>query len=280
LRNEEGTLYGFDPRLLRRICASLGLVLLYLSGAMELVYQFNTRYPEILLSIHYLELYTGLFVLVIWWQVRSERLRLSRVLCMIVMIGFLLFYLAAAPFAYRTQAAMLHTDQYGMHFIVHWMSAIVNAVVFYQLLAELRRRTATAEYRSPITWIVAAFAVVLVSVELSLLSNAIMYSPQHSLAEISDTYSRVGLPIIWGLCSFALMWLGMRHKYRPLRIVSLTLFTITLLKLFLFDIRGLAPGGKIAAFFSLGVLLLIVSFMYQRLRRLIIEDERKNDAAQ
>jgi uncharacterized membrane protein len=96
----------------------------------------------------------------------------------------------------------------------------------------------------------------------------------------SATPTRVGLPIIWGLCSFVLMWLGMRHKYRPLRIVSLTLFSITLLKLFLFDIRELAPGGKIAAFFSLGVLLLIVSFMYQRLRRLIIEDERKNDAAQ
>jgi uncharacterized membrane protein len=196
------------------------------------------------------------------------------------MTGFLLFYLAAAPLAHNTQAAMLHTGQHSAHFIVHWMSAVVTAIVFYQLVAELRRRTATTDYRTPIAWVAAAFAVVVVSVELNLLINEIMYGPQHSLAQISDTYTRVGLPIIWGLCSFALMWLGMRHMYRPLRIVSLTLFTITLLKLFLFDIRGLAPGGKIAAFFSLGVLLLIVSFMYQRLRRLIIEDERKNDAAQ
>jgi len=83
------------------------------------------------------------------------------------------------------------------------------------------------------------------------------------------------LPILWGLCSFAFMWLGMRHKFRPLRIVSLTLFSITLVKLFVYDIRNIPAGGKIAAFFCLGVLLLVVSFMYQRLKRIIIEDAKK-----
>jgi uncharacterized membrane protein len=48
-----------------------------------------------------------------------------------------------------------------------------------------------------------------------------------------------------------------------------------LLKLFLFDIRNIPVAGKIAAFFCLGVLLLVVSFMYQRLKKIIIEDEEK-----
>ncbi len=42
---------------------------------------------------------------------------------------------------------------------------------------------------------------------------------------------------------------------------------ITLLKLFIYDIVNIPVGGKIAAFFSLGVLLLVVSFMYQRLKK-------------
>ncbi|MDP4218667.1 MAG: DUF2339 domain-containing protein, partial [Bacteroidota bacterium] len=63
----------------------------------------------------------------------------------------------------------------------------------------------------------------------------------------------------------------------PLRVLSLVIFSITLLKLFLFDIRDIPVAGKIAAFFCLGVLLLVVSFMYQRLKKIIIEDEeRKN----
>jgi uncharacterized membrane protein len=71
------------------------------------------------------------------------------------------------------------------------------------------------------------------------------------------------------------MWLGMGYKFKQLRIISLALFTVTLLKLFLFDIRNIPVAGKIAAFFCLGVLLLVVSFMYQRLKKIIIEDEEK-----
>jgi uncharacterized membrane protein len=68
------------------------------------------------------------------------------------------------------------------------------------------------------------------------------------------------------------MWLGMQYKFRPLRIISLSLFTLTLVKLFAYDIRNIPPGGKIAAFILLGVLLLTVSFMYQRLKKIIIDD--------
>jgi uncharacterized membrane protein len=72
-----------------------------------------------------------------------------------------------------------------------------------------------------------------------------------------------------------MIWLGMKHRYKPLRIISLCLFAVSLLKLFLFDITNIGPGGKIAAFILLGVLLLTVSFMYQRLKKLLIDDTDK-----
>jgi uncharacterized membrane protein len=55
----------------------------------------------------------------------------------------------------------------------------------------------------------------------------------------------------------------------------LCLFSITLFKLFAFDISNIPVAGKIAAFFCLGVLLLIVSFMYQKLKKIITQDEEK-----
>lgn len=71
--------------------------------------------------------------------------------------------------------------------------------------------------------------------------------------------------------------LGMREKLLALRIGGLALFLLILSKLFLFDIREVSPGGKIAAFISLGVLLLVISFMYQRLRKLLIaKDEEES----
>jgi uncharacterized membrane protein len=55
---------------------------------------------------------------------------------------------------------------------------------------------------------------------------------------------------------------------------------VTLIKLFLIDIKGISEGGKIAAFISLGVLLLIVSFMYQRLKKLLLADVPLGDATE
>jgi len=72
----------------------------------------------------------------------------------------------------------------------------------------------------------------------------------------------------------------LKRKLKHLRIISLSLFLITLLKLFLVDIKGISEGGKIAAFISLGLLLLIVSFMYQRLKKILLADAPVTDTSE
>ena len=126
------------------------------------------------------------------------------------------------------------------------------------------------------TWAACVVVVIFLSVELHLLVNALFYNSNNTLTNLQRIYIKTILPILWGICSFTFMWLGMRHKYKPLRIVSLSLFSNTLAKLFLFDISNIPIAGKIAAFFCLGVLLLVVSFMYQRLKKIIADDGEKN----
>ena len=92
-----------------------------------------------------------------------------------------------------------------------------------------------------------------------------------------NLYYKAGLSILWGLCSFGMMWLGMKYSFKALRIISLSLFSVTLVKLFAYDIQNIPPGGKIAAFILLGLLLLIISFMYQRLKKILIGSPEKND---
>ena len=121
------------------------------------------------------------------------------------------------------------------------------------------------------------FVVLFLSVELHFIINSIFFSAKNNLATIQRVYIKSVLPILWGVCSFAFMWFGMKNKMRFLRFISLSLFTITLVKLFAFDITNIPVAGKIAAFFCLGVLLLIVSFMYQRLKKIVTEDEEKNN---
>jgi len=169
---------------------------------------------------------------------------------------------------------MLTLHQYDSYFIAHWVTVPLIATLIYRLtrLVQKTKAVTNGNYDAPV-WALCAIVVVYLSVEVHLLVNTIFYSWYDPLEDISKVYIKTGLPILWGLCSFGFMWLGMHYKFRALRIISLSLFLLTLLKLFIFDIRNIPAGGKIAAFFCLGVLLLVVSFMYQRLKKIIIEDE-------
>jgi hypothetical protein len=185
-------------------------------------------------------------------------------------------YLFSTTQLFEIQRNLLYLQKHLAHFGAHWLAAIIVAGIIYYLIRTIRRNAADFEQSlTLVTWLVCTFIVVYVSVEAHLLINPLYYSAENSLEKIQRVYIKTGLPILWGLCSFGFMWLGMKHKFRPLRIVSLTLFSLILLKLFTYDIRNIPVAGKIAAFFSLGVLLLVISFMYQRLKKIIVEDESK-----
>ena len=65
------------------------------------------------------------------------------------------------------------------------------------------------------------------------------------------------------------MCLGMRIHSKPIRIVSLAEFGIVLAKLVLIDVWTMQAVGKIIVFISLGVILLTLSFLYQKLKNVL-----------
>lgn len=251
-----------------------GAGLLFITGALEIGYQFDHRFPVINITPLYLLLYCWLFIRLFTHFTPGVKFFDSRLLNMLLLGLGILLYLGVAPAVNSLQEDLLEAQRYQLHFIAHWVSAAVVVSILYRL---------TGLYRSGdwklgpnlFTWSVAAIVVIFLSAEGQLIVNMIFYSRQNSIENLGRIYVKTGLPILWGLCSFAFMWLGMHHKFKTLRIISLVLFAVTLLKLFIFDLVNIPVAGKIAAFFCLGVLLLVVSFMYQRLKKIIIEDEEK-----
>jgi uncharacterized membrane protein len=84
-----------------------------------------------------------------------------------------------------------------------------------------------------------------------------------SLSGNSDTY-KLGLSILWGAYSLFVVVLGIWKKKKYLRIGGLAWFGITFAKLFLYDIASLSTISKTIVFVSLGILLLIISFLYNK----------------
>jgi hypothetical protein len=136
-----------------------------------------------------------------------------------------------------------------------------------QMLEEFNKETFYAY-----SWFYVFFFVFLASAELDHIIMLSSGATSESMAHVLTQNHKIGYPILWGVTSFVLIAIGLKMKKKHLRIISLTLFLITILKLFILDIRGISEGGKIAAFISLGILLLTVSFMYQRLKKILLAD--------
>lgn len=88
----------------------------------------------------------------------------------------------------------------------------------------------------------------------------------------NDQY-RVGLSIVWGLFALALVILGIRKKQKYVRLAAIVLFVITIVKLFLYDLAEAGTITKTISFISLGVILLLVSYLYNRYKEILFGDD-------
>lgn len=86
---------------------------------------------------------------------------------------------------------------------------------------------------------------------------------------------KLGLSILWGLSSLTLISLGIFKKKSHLRLGAMFIFSVTLAKLFLYDISHLSTISKTIVFVSLGLLLLVISFLYNKFKHRLFEDEPK-----
>jgi uncharacterized membrane protein len=83
---------------------------------------------------------------------------------------------------------------------------------------------------------------------------------------------KLGLSILWGVYALFVIILGIWKQKQYLRIGAIVVFGITLVKLFFYDISHLTTIAKTIVFVSLGVLLLIISFLYNKYKNNIFDD--------
>ena len=83
---------------------------------------------------------------------------------------------------------------------------------------------------------------------------------------------KLGLSILWGVFALSVIVIGIWKGKKHLRIGAMALFAITLVKLFFYDIADLNTISKTIVLVSLGVLLLISSFLYNKYKNRIADN--------
>lgn len=91
-----------------------------------------------------------------------------------------------------------------------------------------------------------------------------------------ENESSAALSISLSMAGFIQMSLGMRLHLKILRMISLAVFGVVLLKLVIVDLWLLPTVGKIIVFIMLGVILLVLSFLYQKLKKVLFMDNEEN----
>lgn len=257
------------------VIALIGAVIaLYITNMLEQSYQLGRVLHGTVVQ-QALMAYTLLHLLVVEWFARRTHKGFRMAIGALLVIAGIVYITANYSEAGRALsigfANGITLGVAPFHYLA--LALMVLAVIRVALLARSLIKRPSFNWNFYL-WMASIFIVILASQELDL----IMMQAQGTTLTLSES-RRVGYPILWGLGSFAFMWYGMRARLRTMRIIALSLFALTLVKLFLFDLGSLSDGGRVAAFIFLGVLLLIISFMYQRIKGLFVDDARKEAPA-
>lgn len=81
--------------------------------------------------------------------------------------------------------------------------------------------------------------------------------------------SQLTVSVIWTAYSIALITVGIIKKFRPIRLMAIALLGVTIVKVFLIDLSNLQAIYKVISFIFLGVILILISFMYQKFSHII-----------
>ena len=83
--------------------------------------------------------------------------------------------------------------------------------------------------------------------------------------------------VAWGVYATALILIGLYRWYAPFRYFGIGLFAITILKVFFGDLAHLEQIHRVLSLIGLGVLLLLTSYLYQRMRGTLLGPEGRHE---
>jgi uncharacterized membrane protein len=277
LKSEIRSVLFREVKTARTILATASVIIGYLVIAFELNYQAYYYFP--MLRILALGCFTYLFVTILFSALQNVEI----VEFKYVVGGIAAVCLLCYPLIFNQETILLRNNYLELHnssfgnYLFHYIMVVLIAIMLYALYRSEKSIKSTTGLTA-IQWFIAFIVLYVASAELDHLMVMSQYSKEKNIIAILNSNHKTGFAILWGCFAFLCIYIGMRWKSKNIRIISISILAITLLKLFLFDLRGLSEGGKIAAFISLGVLLLVISFMYQRLKNLLLTSDKKESS--
>ena len=159
------------------------------------------------------------------------------------------------------------------YFLVHLLTLPAISYMVYLCVVNIRKMN--EEYFKPLCIALVLFSLAIISTEVNNLFVFVGkdYVSYDTIIHDSHTF---GYPIFWGISAMILMIWGLKKKEVFLRKISLVSFLVIIFKFYAYDVWFMSQGGRIVSFVLLGVILLVVSFMQQKIKTLVTEESAVN----
>jgi uncharacterized membrane protein len=128
-------------------------------------------------------------------------------------------------------------------------------------------------------WFIAIAFVTAVSSELYHLYVLINASQVSEIGKLGQHFTLLYLPIIWTILASIFIYKGLKSDVSEYNKIGFALIFIMILKLYLYDVWKMDNVSRIIAFIILGIILLLSSFLFQRVKKIIknlVENKDEN----
>ena len=292
--------FSFPAHIYRSVLASLAIIISYFVGILETSYQahsyFEGQTPYILsFSYHFIFL-----SILVFFSLRSSQKVLSRIG---LLIGITSILLLVFSFYSLVEIELINVNfskgsLISQAFNLHYIALILSGYILYTFFKHYPQLSkANDKTKRSIEWFALLILVSLLSQEVIIqglnMGMASFYPTAQEITEfaLNEPYQiekfvldgfwnakiqivKSALPILWGFLAFVILLAGIKNQSKNLRIGALALLGLTIAKLFIYDIKDVSETGKIVAFILLGVLILVISFVYQKIKKLVNYEEK------
>ncbi|OCA76873.1 beta-carotene 15,15'-monooxygenase [Chryseobacterium contaminans] len=265
-KTETGTHSFFEDLI---TTASYGVI--YAAILFEIIYHINTMTWIAIASVALLYSIYYIFILLFF------RKKLSIPQFLQTGLIYVFFSLIIVNISITTSSVVtdiLSKQLQNNFYLLHFLQWIPFIFLSLKIIPDTKFHQSKISY-----WVISLAFIISISCELR---HLYVMTSAHDIVDsyaVKNHFNILYLPIIWTILASIFIYIGLRKNIQEYNKVGFGLIGLMVLKLYGYDVWQMDNISRISAFIALGVILLLSSFTFQRLKNIIknmVDTKEKN----
>lgn len=269
LRNTSKESNGKDHNFFEDLITVVSYGVIYITFLLEITYHISEMPWSAITSVGLLFSIYYIFALLLLRKPLNIRNDIQNIL---IYLFLFLIILNTSASTFPVVAAIITKKLHLSFYFLHLLQWIPFIYIGYRIIPSSEFHKQRISY-----WMLSLALIISVSCELHhsyilMISNDLPHS-----YKASEHFNILYLPIIWTILASIFIYKGLKNNIQEYNKIGFALIGLMVLKLYGYDVWQMDNISRISAFIVLGIILLLSSFTFQRLKNMIRNMVDKKD---